>query len=816
MAAGFQEQGDDRFYIKIPSLVEDYQDLLNMPVKIYQNRAITLGDIATIRNTYRDREVYPRLNGQDSIAINVSKRSGFSIIDTVAYLKQFMVVAQKHLPPGITVTFSQDKSSYIKTMLSDLQNNIASAIILVLIIIVAVLGVRSGLLVGISIPSSFMLALIALYASGVSVNVVVLFSLILSAGLIVDSVIVVTEFANRMMQRGFSKVEAYLTSVKRMAAPIIASTMTTLAAFLPLLFWPDVTGQFMQYMPITLLMTLTASLIMGLVFLPIIGCYIGGIGNDAPKAGAYHDYADVKNLKGFIGHYVALLTYVVTRPKRIVFSAVAFMVTILTLYGFLNHGVKFFPAIEPDLATVKVLARGNLSLDAKDAIIRPIEEKLIASGYYDSVYTRSGYRDTRNDAQDVIGSMQIAFKDWDQRPPVAEIIDQILAINQDLVGAYLEVSVQRAGPQQGKPVNLIIKADAVSSLEDAARDVLLRMAKLGVFTNIDSTMAYQNIEWEYDIDKVEAAKYGITLNNIGQLMRLAGSGLVIDDYSPDDYDDNVDVTARFSQEYRNIDILKNLKVATNRGMQPISLFVTRKPVLRSSEINRVDRDRVVRIKSDVQQGVLATNAIDMLMQDIALKPLAQGASIILKGDQEKQNKAADFLVKAFIVAVFLILMILLIQFNSFYAVLLILSAVILSTGGVLIGLLLTQQPFIIVMGGVGVISLAGIVVNNNIVLIDTFKTHLKRDDVSVFEAIIITGVQRLRPILLTTVTTILGLLPMVLQLNINFVAREVSLGAPSTQWWVQLATCISFGLAIATIVTLVLTPALIAWRYCKR
>ena len=393
IAAGNLDTGNGRFPIKVPGLYENLPNILEQPIKTEGDAVVTIGDIASVRRTFKDPESIARLSGKPSIAIEVSKRTGENIIEAIDQIRKLVENRSRDWPDGVQYTFSQDRSVHIQKMLKDLQNNVISAIILVLIIIVGALGWRSGLMVGIAIPGSFLLGILAVAALGLSINIVVLFSLILSVGMLVDGAIVVTEFADRQMANGASRKQAYSLSAKRMSWPIIASTGTTLAAFLPLLFWPGIVGEFMKYLPITLLAVLSGSLLMALIFVPTLGALIGkaNIPFQAKAAIPPHQKAENLNeISGLTGFYYQILEKALNRPAKIILAAFAILIGVQYLYVVVGKGIEFFPDIEPDTAKIYVHARGNLSTLEKDDLIRKIEHDILLLDDFKSVYTYVG------------------------------------------------------------------------------------------------------------------------------------------------------------------------------------------------------------------------------------------------------------------------------------------------------------------------------------------------------------------------------------------------------------------------------------------
>ncbi|MCG8358052.1 MAG: efflux RND transporter permease subunit [Kiloniellales bacterium] len=833
VAAGSLDTGQGRFAVKVPGLFENATDILDMPVKVSDDAVVRFRDIGMLRRTFKDPEGFARINGQPALALEIRKRTGENIIDTVDQVRAIVEAQREVWPEEVKVNYGQDKSTNIKIMLSDLQNNVLSAVLLVMVVIVAALGLRSAGLVGVAIPGSFLTGILVLASAGLTVNIVVLFSLILAVGMLVDGAIVVTEYADRKMSEGLHRRQAYAMAAKRMAWPIIAATATTLAAFLPLMFWPGIVGEFMKFLPITLVATLSASLLMALIFVPTLGSIFGkaGSGSDKQtmKALAAGESGDLSQVPGFTGAYVRLLRSAISRPGLVLALAVVVLIAANWAYGRYGRGVEFFPDVEPDNVALWVHARGNMSIYERDQLLFEVEERILElqreRGEFHTIYARSvASSGTQRDdePEDLVGTISLEFTDWYLRRQADTILAEIRERTADLAGISVEPRKQEAGPPVGKPIQLQVASDKPSAIPPVARQITDAMEEIGGFVDIEDGRPIPGIEWQLKVDRAQAAKFDADVTLIGSYVRMITNGMKLGDYRPDDADEEIDIVVRLPERYRNFDHLDQIRVQTSVGMIPISNFVTREAQPKVTLLRRSDGSRAMTVKADVAPGLLPDDKVRQLRQWLAGAEIDPNVRLAFKGEDQEQKEAQAFLSKAFLVALFMMAIILVTQFNSFYSAFLILSAVVMSTIGVMIGLLVIDQPFGIVMSGIGVIALAGIVVNNNIVLIDTFdRLRLTTDTVE--EAILRTGAQRLRPVLLTTVTTILGLMPMVLGMNIDLFARDVLVGAPSTQWWRQLSTAIVFGLGFATVLTLVVTPSALmlranvqAWRERRR
>ncbi|CAK2046825.1 multidrug efflux pump [Vibrio crassostreae] len=806
VAAGFVDTGYGRFSVKVPSVFNSLKDVLELPIKVDGKQVVTFGDVATVRRAFRDPESFARLDGKSAVVLDIKKRAGENIIETVELVKAVMAGAQQQAewPNNLLVKYTWDESKDVKIMLNDLQNNILSAIILVVIVIIAILGVRTALLVGISIPGSFLTGLLVLSVFGLTVNIVVLFSLIMAVGMLVDGAIVVTEFADRRMQEGEGRKAAYRDAAKRMAWPITASTATTLAAFAPLLFWPDVTGEFMKFLPLTLIATLTASLIMALLFVPVLGGLIGKpqyvSSQSQARMVALHN-GDFSQATGLTKAYYHTLSIAIKHPFKILCSAILLAVAVGFTYSKAGLGAEFFPEVDPPFFNVKVRSHGDLSIQEKDDIMRDIEQMMLNHDEFDTVYTRTG-------GDDQIGLISITPVDWQYRRSVKAIIDELKVQTDQYAGVEIEYKFPDAGPPVENDLVIELSAKTPEQLNQAAKIVRNWADGNQALTNISDTASKDGIDWKVDIRRDDAARFAADATLVGNTVQFVTNGLKIGDYLPDDSSEEVDILVRYPNDKRDIGRFDQLRVKTPAGLVPITNFAKIVPDHKQDTIKRLDGKRVVNIMADMEEGYNLALELPKIEQALSELGLPSSVEFRIRGQNEEQENSSAFLQSAFLVALAVMALILITQFNSFYQAFLILSAVLFSTVGVFVGLLIFQRPFGIVMSGIGVIALAGIVVNNNIVLIDTYNQLIKRG-LDKRDAILRTGVQRLRPVMLTTVTTILGLMPMVLEMNIDLINQKIEFGAPSTQWWSQLATAIAGGLAFATVLTLVLTPCLL-------
>ncbi len=810
VAAGALHTDEGRFPVKVPGVFESAADVLEMPIKAVGDRIVHFRDVAEVRRTYKDAESVARLNGNPALAIEVVQRSGANIIGTVQVIKAIIAAEQVNWPAGIEIIASRDKSEDVNMMLSNLQNSVISAVLLVFIIIIGILGLRAAGLVGIAIPGSFLLGILTIASFGVTINMMVLFALIMAVGLLVDGAIVVTELADRRMAEGIPRHDAYSSAARRMAWPIIASTCTTLAAFVPLAFWPNEMGEFMKYLPITLIAVLSSSLLMALLFVPTLGSIFGSSGavsEQARKDLTAAETGELDSVSGWTGKYIQFLKRSLHRPWLNVAAVSAILVVIMFAFGKFGKGVELFPEIEPEFANIEIRARGDLSTAEKDFLVRQVETYVLGLDEIESVYAKTG-GNGQGAAEDQIGSITLNFIDWDKRRPANDILADVRKSVAGLAGISIQTSKAQDGPQQGKPIQIELSSrfpDVLTLATGRIREALETIE--GVY-NVDDTRPLPGIEWQIDVDRAEAARFGADITTVGNMIQLVTNGIKIGEYRPDDADDEIDIRVRYPYDSRNLTQIDELRIPTASGLVPISNFVKRVPANKVSTIQRTDMRRTMKVEADVEEGYLDGEIVKELASRLEYLGIDPSVSIQFRGGSEDQMEAQAFLMKAMGIAIAVMAIILVTQFNSLFQAFLILTAVIFSTGGVLLGHLIMNKPFGTVMSGVGVITLAGIVVNNNIVFIDTFNV-LRNRGTDAFEAILRTCAVRLRPVLLTTVTTILGLMPMVFAVDIDLINRNVSVGAPSTQYWTQLSSSVAGGLAFATVLTLFLTPSLL-------
>ncbi len=816
VAAGSLDTGAGRFSFKIPGLIENEEDILNLPVKVDGDTVVRFRDIAVGQRTYKDAETLSRLNGQPAVTLQITKRIGKNIIETIDDVKATVEELKPFWPEGIDVIYTQDNSIEIKQQLNDLFNSVMLATLLVFIVIVWALGVRSALLVGIAIPSSFLAAILTLSIIGITLNIVVLFALILSVGILVDGAIVVTEYADRRMSEGADRKSAYREAATRMAWPITTSTATTLAVFMPLLFWPGIPGDFMGYLPKTVLITLSASLIMAMIAVPAFGFIFGKPAPISPKqkqALDAIDHGDFDKIPGLLGVYVRFIGRILPRAGLVTFVTFLAMVGVIVAMNLNPPKTEFFPEVDSEFGSVVVRARGNLSLSERDHLVKQVEEKVLQVDNIQTVTTTVLSTPNSDYSEDTVGSLLLEFVPWTpERPRTTLILDEAVEAASDLPGIIVETQAAQMGPTSGIDIQLQLNGPTLEALDEALDLIVSKMELDDRIKEVSDNRPLDGLEWKIVVDREAASRFGTSLTAVGSSIQMITNGLQIGSYRPADAEDEVEIRARYPFNGRDLDQIDHLTITVGNNQVPISNFIERTAQNKSGNVLRTDGKLSFTIEANVNSGENPNEVIADL--GLTLKTMYENGELPsnvtfrFTGDQEEQMESMIFLLSAFVIAIFMMVIILVTEFNSLLQTILILSAIVTSTFAVFGAILITGSTFGIVMSGVGIIALAGIVVNNNIVLIDTYN-DIRKQGVEPIAAAMVTCAQRLRPVLLTTITTILGLLPMVMQLTIDIPNRNLSVGAPSSQWWTELSTAIAGGLTFATILTLVLTPSLL-------
>ncbi|MBT5662411.1 MAG: efflux RND transporter permease subunit, partial [Alphaproteobacteria bacterium] len=820
VAAGSIDKGQGKFSIKVPAVYESAQDVYNLVIFSSGEGTVTLGDVAEIRKTYKDTESYARVNGKPAVALQIKKRIGENVLDINKIVRKESKKYTDSLSENIKIDFTSDNSDYILEMLSSLQAAVINAIVSVMILIIAALGIRSALMVGISIPTSFLLAITILGATGGYINMMVMFGLLVSVGLLVDGSIVMVEYADRKMAEGLNRLDAYTQSYKRMLWPIVSSTATTLAAFLPLILWPGVSGEFMKWMPFMVSLVLISSLFSALIFIPVMGSLFGK--TEQTNITKLNQSFDVKQLTGYTKVYVKILSRLIKAPIVTIVSSIIIVAILFNLYTNFNAGARYSVEGDTNQMTVHVIARGNLSPSQKLTLALEVEDTvrsvkgiktastIIGGGSVDQMIMSDA--ESRSDE---IAMMMIELNPVQERRHADILREEILKKTSSIPGIFVEAYKIERKPESGKDIQLELTSSNNTELAKVTEKLSNKLKTMDGVIEVDDTRSLPGIEWVIKVDRELAGKYGVDVSIIGAIVQLVTNGILVDKYRPDDSEDEVDIRVRFPKEYRQLEQFDQLRIPTPDGAVPLSNFVKRIPQQRVSSIDRENGSRILKVRANTSidpvtgKKILPFNKNLEISDWIKSQNFSNQVNIKFAGTNEDGEESAAFLGRAMLGALFLMFVILLTQFNSFYQAAITLSTVVLSTVGALTGLLITGQVFSVIMSGLGIVSLAGIIVNNSIVLIDTYN-RLKDDEVDPIETIIHSAAQRLRPILLTTATTMIGLTPVALQITIDWFGRSIEFGGLMSAWWVPFSTAVIWGLGFSSLLTLFLIPTLLA------
>ncbi len=803
ISAGGLDTPVTRLNVRVPAEFVEPEEVDQLVIAVRDGLPIYLTDVAAVRDTFKDRSAYSRLDGAESITLTVQKRVGENIIRISDAVKAVLEQARERAPAGVRFDITLDQSKDIRLMVADLENNLLSGLILVVAVLVIFLGWRASTIVGLAIPLSMLLSVTVLQLMGYTLNMVVLFSLIMALGMLVDNAIVIVENIYRHYTICGNRIRAAREGTAEVAWPVITSTATTIAAFAPMIFWPGIMGKFMSYLPITLIITLVSSLFVALVI--------------SPTLGSIFVTAEVRRRKResrLIRGYRRVLETTLAHRRTTLSLVVLLLIGLVMLYGKMGHGVELFPNFDPRRAIINIRSPQGTSIEESDRLARIVEQRLdkytpdlehvivnVGSG------GGSGPMFGGGSGGDHIGNLTLTFHDYEVRKrPSADVVAAIRKDLSDIAGAEIKVDKEEEGPPTGAPVTVRIIGEDFKTLESISEEAKRAITNVPGLVNLRSDHEAARPELSFIVDRRRAMLLGVNTSVIGNFLKTAVFGREVSKYRQ--YNDEYDITVRLPPSQRhNIDDLLRLRVPNVAGDSvPLSSLGEFKYTGGYGTIRRINQKRVVTLEADAE-GRLGTAVLADVQGILSKLDLPPGYEIRYAGEKEEQDKAQAFLSKAFVVALFLIVMVLVAQFNTLTVPFIIMTTVILSLIGVFAGLLICAMPFGIIMTGVGVISLAGVVVNNAIVLLD-YTRLLEGRGMDLVPAAIQAGVTRLRPVLLTAVTTILGLIPMAIGVSYDFHRLVWATRSESSQWWASMAIAVIFGLAFATLLTLVVLPTL--------
>jgi len=857
--------GDGRFQLRVPGEFALPEEIYGLVVGTHNGQPVYLKDVANVVDGFKDQENRSRLNGREAINLAVKKRAGENIIALTDQIDDIIDGLRPTWPKDTQITKVMDKARDIRLMVADLENNILTGLVLVVLVIFFALGLRNAVLVSLSIPFSMLLSFTILQIMDITLNMVVLFSLTLALGMLVDNAIVIIENIYRYMEQGVSRMDAAMKATSEVAWPVIGSTLTTLAAFSPMIYWSGIMGEFMKYLPITLIVTLSSSLFVAMVINPALASFFMKIKGTVSADTDISDLAAGENpveVKGpVLTFYTGLLRSALEHRVIVIITSFALLVLFVELWLLvvgIEKPVEFFPHIDPKSMYVNMDVPEGSNLDYNDRVAKQVEMRINGisdkeiedpSIGSDELYQRSytlKKHVTLNDEEymgpsdleniEYAYSKTVAFPSGgmafepmapnhiglqfieleDRRVSTSETLEKVRKRIKEVPGAKITVMEAEQGPPTGAPINIEIAGNDFRILGSIAEKIRLELEKVPFVEDIRDDYVEGTPSIQVKVDRQKAALFGLSTDTIGIALKTGYKGLDVSTYREEDED--YDITVQLSDPRRRvIDVLRELLIPSPSGkLVPLSTIATVSYTGGLGDITRINHERVVTVKANVDEtkipGPVARAEAEKYMKDITLPP---GYKIRFTGEFEFQKESEDFLSKAFVIALFLIFLIMVTMFNSVTQPFIIMTSVILSLGGAFLGLAFIRSPFGIIMTGVGVISLAGVVVNNGIVLVD-YINKLRARGHSIEDAVVFGGATRLRPVLLTAVTTILGLIPMVTGVSYDFHSWKISWINESTQWWRTMAIVVIFGLMTATFLTLVVVPTLYSLFYSMR
>jgi CzcA family heavy metal efflux pump len=820
--------GDRSYAVRVPGEVDDPLAVGDFVVEQRGGSPIFVRDVAEVSYGFEERDSYARINGQESVALSVQKRQGANVVEVADRVRAVVARERASWPASVEAVILGDLSKDVRTMVKDLENNILSGLLLVVLVLMFVLGLRNSLFVGLAIPFSMLVTFVVLQLMGQTLNNVVLFSLVLAVGMLVDNAVVVIENVYRHMQEGEPRLRAASVGTREVGAAIVLSTLTTVAAFGPLLLWPGVVGDFMSYMPITVSVVLLASLLVALTMNPTLAATFmrlapkdrhaaaGEEDEERAAPGGFHGF--LQGLGGRITRaYAGSLDWALSHRAIVIGGTLGLFVAVVFLFGAFNHGVEFFPETEPRQVFVDLDLPPGTRVERTDEVVREVERRLAETPDLDVLAASAGagsqadfFTGGRGDVTQ--GRVSLDLLDREERSQSSfATMEWIRERTHGLPGVEVEIRRPDEGPPVGEPLSIEISGDDFATLGAIAARLQEAIADVPGLRSLATDFELARPEVILDVDRTQAARLGLTTSDVASTVRTAVTGTEASHYRPPEEEDEVDITVRLAEGARSsLEALSQLAIRTDDGAQiPLGSIATLRRASALTSIQHKDGDRVVTVSGDVTSPDLAEPVRQEAARRIAGIDglLPQGYSLSFAGQSEEEDEAKDFLSKAFLYAVLLVLALMVGKFNSLAIPVIITTSVLMSMVGVLLGLLATGLPFGIIMTGLGVISLAGIVVNNAIVLLD-YGEQLWDQGYSRQEVVRLTGLRRMRPVLLTAVTTILGLIPLTTGYEIDFTELRFASGGESSQWWRGMGVSVIFGLAFATFLTLILVPVM--------
>jgi multidrug efflux pump len=816
---GSVDVGKQNYLVRVPGQYEDPEKIRDIVVKADEEKPIYIRDVAQVIYGFKDRTTLSRENGKESVTIVIKKRSGENIIRIADDIKALVKKKESSLPSELKISFTGDQSKNIRNTVHELENGIITGFLLVCLILLAAMGLKNAFLVATSIPLSFFISFIVLSAFGVTMNIVVLFALILVLGIIVDDAIVVTENIYRLQEtEGYSPHDSSIEGPHEVQFPVTIATFTIISSFAPLLFFPGIVGEFMRYLPITLIVCLFSSLFVAFVINPVLSSQFINYKKDRARLESktkwyniitkFHLWFD-RLFANIVRKYEKTLRFALSHRKLTIGGTILFLFIVFFLYGKFSKGIEFFPQVEPQQAFIYVNMPVGTNLDKSNEVTTKVEEKLPPFKDIEYYLTNIGSEIGTGFGGDVSNksTITLSFLDKEDRSQSSfKTIEEIRDAINNITTADVRIQKQSGGPPTGPPVNIEISGDDFAKLGQLSDDVKRQIKDIPGMKDLKDDFDEARPEIKISIDREKAALYNLNTTTIASTVRTAINGTAASKYRVADKE--YDITVRLDSNQReNISAIQNIYLPGKDGAKiPLTSVAKIEFSGGLGAINRKDLKRVVTVSANAEGrlGNDVLNDVKLKLQDFKLPP---GYNIVYTGEQESQQESQSFLGKAFIVSLLLVFFFLVIEFNSVTSPIIIMFTVVLSLIGVLIGLLVTQTPFGIIMTGIGIIALGGIVVRNAIILLD-FQKELERRGLSKEEAVIQSGMIRLRPVFLTAAATILGLVPLTTGVDFDWRTFSWVIGGQNTAFWRPMGVAIIFGLSVATFLTLVVVPAI--------
>lgn len=815
--------GRNSFLVRTPGEYKDPEKMRDLVIKSNNDKPVYIRDIADVTYGYKERQTYSRTNGQESVTLVLKKRVGANIIDIIDNAKEILDKDKSLIPPGVSYTVTGDQSKFIKNTLHELENGIITGVILVCLILFFFMGLKNAILVATSIPLSFLISFIVLSMMGITLNMIVLFTLILVLGIIVDDAIVVIENIYRLQEKeNYNPHDASVEAPREVVFPVTIATLTIIASFFPLLFFPGIVGSFMKYMPITLIVCLLSSLFVAMVISPVQAAVFINYKKEKEKSRKKKFRPVAKFLetfdKKFFGTSLVLYEKAVRKSLRYKKTTIAtvfvILIAVFMLYGAFNNGVEFFPDVEPNTANINIMTPIGTNIEETNDIAKKIEKNMPKDDNVETIVVNVG---SSNNPLDFSGEgipnksvITINFIDkLDRNISSFETVEKIRDAISNIPGGVIEIEKEQHGPPVGPPVNIEVSGDDFVKLGEISEQIKREIQDIPGLTDMKDDFDKTKPEIQVLIDREKAALYGLSTASVGMTVRTAINGTAASKFRVGE--DEYDVTVRLGKQQRNeIQTLENLYL-TNKDGQKIPLTSVAKVKFAGSvgAINRKDLKRVVTISAKAE-GRLGNDVLKDVMTKLNNFKMPEGYNIQYTGEQENQKESSQFLAKALVISLLLIFFLMVIEFNSVRVPVLIMISILLSLIGVLLGLIFTRTPFGIIMTGIGVIALGGIVVRNAIVMLD-FAYELRKRGFDRDESLVQAGIIRMRPIFLTAAATILGILPLASGIDFDWRTFSWLIGGENTAFWRPMGVAIIFGLMVSTFLTLVITPTLYAF-----